>query len=128
MSKKYKEIFKLKRMLERAEIPFDFIDYFDRFAGAEGVERAQQLRVRDVFPDFEHYQICYPSNDNRWISVIEGLGSYGSDEDLLEIMGGNKPYDLFVNKGPTVQGYLTARSVFNKIKRHYEEDKKIWKN
>ena len=126
MSKKYKEIFKLKRMLERAEIPFDFISHFDRLAGTEGVERAQQLR--DLFPDFEHYQICYPSDDNRWISVIEGLGSYGSDADLLEIMGGNKPYDLFVNKGPTVQGYLTARSVFNKIKRHYEEDKKIWKN
>ena len=109
MSKKYKEIFKLKRMLERAEIPFDFIDHFDRFAEAEGVERVQQLRVRDLFPDFEHYQICYPSDDNRWISVIEGLGSYGSDEDLLEIMGGDKPYDLFGSGG--------VISAFNNIRK-----------
>lgn len=125
MSKKYKEIFKLKRMLERAEIPFDFISHFDRLAGAEGTERAQQLR--DLFPDFEHYQLCYPSDDNRWISVVEGLGTYGSDDDLLEIMGGDKPYDRYKNGGPTVQGYLSARTVFNKIKRHFEGEVRTWK-
>lgn len=125
MSKRYKEIFKLKRMLERADIPFDFISHFDRLAGAEGMERAQQLR--DLFPDYEHYQLCYPSDDNRWISVVEGIGSYGESEDLLEIMGGDKPYDRYKNGGPTVQGFLTARTVFNKIKKHYGEEVKLWK-
>ena len=46
-----KEIFKLKRMLEKADIPFEFV---------EGFGYAKSLK--EEFPDLmEHYQICYPS-------------------------------------------------------------------
>ena len=119
---KYKEIFKLKKMLEAEGIPFEFFDRFD-----DMVPEGKREKMRELCPDFEHYQLCYPSDDNRWISVIEGIGSYGGSEDLLEIMGGDKPYDRYKNGGPTVQGFLTARTVFNKIKKHYGEEVITWK-
>lgn len=112
---KYKEIFKLKKMLEKEGIPFEFINRFETMVPEDRI-----ATMRKLLPDFEQYQICYPSSDNRWISVVEGLGTYGSDKDLLEIMGGNKPYDTFVYGEDHVQGYMTARAVFNRIKKHYE--------
>lgn len=62
----YKEIFKLKEMLEKAGIPFEMSSFFDG------------------------YQIGYPSlKDDEYTvcSVIEHNGSYGRESDLLEIMG-----------------------------------------
>ena len=61
--KKYKEIFLLKEMLEKENIPFIFRNIFDGF------------------------QICYPDIKNKECSVIEHIGSYGHEQDLLEIMG-----------------------------------------
>lgn len=83
VSQKYKEIFKLKKMLEDAEIPFYF---------KEGLGYLEELYR--IFPDLcEHYQICYPSEKDRWISVIEGFGTLGGDHDKLEIMGGLTPLE-----------------------------------
>ena len=85
VSRKYKEIFKLKKMLEDAEIPFDFIEGF-----------SYPEEIRKMYPFVcEHYQICYPSENNRWISVIEGFGTYGGDYDKLEIMGGLTPLESY---------------------------------
>lgn len=67
---KYNEIFRLKEMLENAKIPFDFLN-----------------RGRG---HYESWQICYPctyGNGECVCSVIEGLGTYGESQDLLEIMG-----------------------------------------
>ena len=61
--KTYKEIFRLKEMLEKKNIPFIFRGLFDGF------------------------QICYPDVKNKVCSVIEHIGSYGHEQDLLEIMG-----------------------------------------
>lgn len=60
---KYKEIFKLKEMLEKAEIPFEFSEFMNGF------------------------HLCYPNNEIQECSVIEHDGSYGREQDLLEIMG-----------------------------------------
>ena len=50
---KYKEIFKLKQMLDKENIKYEFYD--------------------DSIGDFKHYQICCPDNTkDRYISVIEG--------------------------------------------------------
>lgn len=106
-------------MLERAGIPFVFRDMLEDM---DPLGYCEDIKTK--FIHFEHYQICYPSDDDRWISVVEGLGTYGSDDDLLEIMGGNKPYDTFVYGENHVQGYMTARSVFNRIKKHYEGEMK----
>lgn len=94
---KYKEILKLKGMLEMEGIPFVF-----------------RKRIR-----FNGYQICYPKGgEERVCSVIEQEGSYGNKVDLLEIMG------LLTEKESEVDdvaGWLTAENVFSRIKKHWED-------
>lgn len=110
---KYKEIFKLKRMLEKENIPFDFIENL-------GYDK----RLLGMYPDLlDHYQICYPSSDNRWISVVQGYCTYGGTVNRLEIMGGLTPLEKY-ETGDTVVGYLTAKNVFKRIKTHYDSEKK----
>lgn len=93
----YKEIFKLKEMLEKAQIPFVFKEH---------------KGIRDG------YQILYPKYDVRICSVIEHSYSYGNEKDLLEIMGlltdEESEYD-------SVKGYLSAENVFERIKKDYEK-------
>ena len=108
MKTKYKEIFKLKKLLEDAEIPFEY---------QEGFGYPEEVRKR--CPDIsEHYQICYPcfAEELRVLSAVEGFGTYGEQDDLIEIMGLLEPEE----GDGTVVGYLTAENVFNRIKKHYE--------
>ena len=107
-----KEIFRLKRMLEKAEIPFEFIEGF-------GYDKSLKEELPDLM---EHYQICYPSRRNMKISVIEGLGTFGREQDRLEIMGGLTPYEQFYH-GDSPIGFLTAENVFKRIKKDWEEHK-----
>lgn len=111
---KYKEIFKLKRMLEKEKIPFEFIEGF-------GYDK----RLKSKYPDLlDHYQICYPEQgENRWISVIEGFGTHGGEQDRLEIMGGFTPWEKY-HHGDSVIGWLTANNVFKRIKKDWEERNK----
>ena len=72
---------------------------------------------------FEHYQICYPSNDSRWISVVEGFATIGNSSDRLEIMGGFTPledWEIFTHGTSSVKGWLTAKNVFRRIENHYK--------
>ena len=91
-SKKYKEIHKLKKMLEDADIPFDWIEGW-------GYDEKETEKLRKIAPDLmDRYQICYPQGsfkrcDDRWISVIEGFGTYGAKQDKLKIMGGFTPWE-----------------------------------
>lgn len=106
----YKEILKLKEMLDRAEIPYEFME---RGFAVEGVCE-------------KGYQLCYPysfqsENGSCICSVIENYGSYGNERDLLEIMGLLTEEE---NKADSVKGYLTAEDVFSRIKKHYEGVKK----
>lgn len=113
----YKEIFKLKKLLEEANIPFDFI---------EGLGYPDEMKK--IYPELcEHYQICYPAQgENRWISVIEGFGTYGGGLDKLEIMGGLTPMERYELGGEQeVIGGLSARVVFRRIKENYEERKRL---
>lgn len=90
MEERYTEILRLKEMLEKAGIPFLFR------------------------PQFDGYTIKY---GDGVCSVIEHTGSYGEDENLLEIMG------LITRKernASNVLGYLTAENVFKRIKKHYK--------
>ncbi len=117
MKTKYKEIFKLKKMLEEAGIPFSWNEGW-----GYGKEREEELRK--VAPDLvEHYQICYPVFDpeHRWISVIEGFGTFGAEQDRLEIMGGFTPWEQF-KYDDLVMGHLTAKNVFKRIKNHWEDN------
>ena len=81
-------------MLEKENIPHDFTNLFDGW----------------------HIEYSVASNNGyRICSVIEHKYSYGSEKDLLEIMG-------LVSKEEAedgVLGYLTAEEVFKRIYEHY---------
>ena len=100
---RYNEILKLKNMLEKAEIPFEFSEIFSG------------------------YHITYPGNKFRICSVIEHDYSYGREKDLLEIQGllTKKEYK---ETQDTVIGYLTAENVFQRIEKHWKELKRNLEN
>lgn len=106
----YKEIFKLKVMLDKANIPYEFLDR--------------------SFIDYDEHKLQYPfyqiivyepnqediEEPIRLISVVQGYGTYGENKDLLEIQG------LLTNKERKldgVAGYLSASNVFKRIKKNY---------
>lgn len=100
MKVEFNEIFKLKSMLDTANIEHEF---YDRSIFLKNI---QQL----------HYQIIIYKDKNkeqRLISVIQGSYTYGGDEDLLEIMGCLTEEE---SKHDSVVGYLTAEEVFDRIK------------
>lgn len=115
---KYTEIFKLRKMLSESKIPFDFIDH-------------------NLIRPCQRYQICVPSSEpiqKRIISVIQGSGTYGGQDDLLEIMGllteeeKNEGYEVvgcLTNEGYEVVGWLTAENVFARIKKHFDDDRGV---
>ena len=90
MEEKYTEILRLKEMLEKEGIPFVFRRQFDG------------------------YTIKY---DDFTCSVIEHTGSYGEEENLLEIMGLLTKKE---RKDGRVLGYLTAENVFKRIRKHFK--------
>ena len=92
----YKEIIKLKGMLIRAGIPFEF----------------RELNGG--------YQIEYPSGKDRVCSVVEHSFSYGNTYDLLEIMGLLTKAEA---KTDDVVGFLEAEKVFKRIQKHYSNNK-----
>ena len=91
----YKEIFRLEQMLLESNVPY---------------------KLRRLI---DGWQICYPDlpPDNCVCSVIEHFGSYGHEDDLLEIMGLTQNDD---GVDGTVEGWLSAEDVFNRICEHYK--------
>ena len=92
-NERYKEIIKLHNMLDNSKIPHEFIKFMDG------------------------YQVNYYDKDGvRIADAIEHFGSYGHEQDLLEIMGlltpEEKEYD-------SVVGWLTAEDVFDRIKNDW---------
>ncbi len=101
----YKEIFRLKEMLEKAGIPFVFKEFND---------------FRDGF------QILYPEGNTKEeqknvCSVIEHIFSYGNEVDKLEIMGLLTDEE---SEFDTVKGFLSAENVFERIQNHFNTVKK----
>lgn len=90
----YTEIIRLKKMLEKENIPFTFE------------------------PLYEGFHITVMS-DNHSISIIEHRYSYGNEKDLLEIFGGLTKEE---KKDDAVLGYLTAEEVFKRVKYCLEYD------
>ena len=95
----YQEIRKLMRMLSDYDIPYSAHDMFDG--------------IQVIYPETETSQavVC---------SVIEHFGSYGSQLDLLEIMGLLTEEEI---KHNSVKGWMNAKEVFKRIYTHYEEHK-----
>ena len=97
LNNKYEEILKLDKMLTETSIPHILRRCMDG------------------------WQVCYPdayiSNRGCIMDAIEHFGSYGVENDKLEIMGLLTPNE---ENFDSVLGYLTAENVFERIKAHYE--------
>ena len=62
-------------------------------------------------------QVAYPSFENTICDVVCFPGSYGYEQGLLEIMGLVDEEEV----GDTVEGYLTATEVFQRIYKNCKE-------
>ena len=93
LNNKYQEILKLDGMLNNANIPHVLKRMFDG------------------------WQVCYPSDDEKdmVMDAIEHFGSFGKEDDKLEIMGLLTPEE---EKDGPVLGHLTADEVFMRIWYH----------
>lgn len=90
----YREILRLKKMLEDAHVKFEY--------------RKQQNGGHIYSVDFD------VDSFDGW-SVIEHDGSYGRERDLLEISAGLMTEEEKVMEKDDVLGYLTAEQVFARI-------------
>ena len=95
---RYQEILKLDAMLSEKQIPHTFNKLLDG------------------------WQVIYPEDgEKRVMDAIEHCGSYGQEQDKLEIMGLLTPEE---EKNDCVLGHLSAEEVFSRIERHWLEGKK----
>ena len=93
--KKYQEILRLDSMLTEKKIP----------------------HILQKFRD--GWQVVYPEDgENRVADAIEHFGSYGNENDLLEVMGLLTPEEEEYDR---VLGYLSAKDVFERIEKHWKE-------
>lgn len=98
----YNEIFKLKELLEKGNIPFEFKNFHDG------------------------YQIIIKNKNNfRIADAIENKYSYGVEEDLLEIMGGLTEEE---EEFDSVLGGLSSEEVFKRFKYCYENNTRVYKD
>ena len=96
----YKEILKLNTMLDNAKIP----------------HRIHRLD--------DGWQVIYnPHHPDFWVAdAVETRYSYGAEDDLLELAGRLLTEEEL--KYDSVVGGLTAKDVFERISKHWEEHKK----
>lgn len=91
----YQEILKLDAMLTEKGIPHTLNKFCDG------------------------WQVIYPEDgEKRVMDAIEHFGSYGNEQDLLEIMGLLTPEE---EEQDSVLGHLTAEEVCSRIEKHWED-------
>lgn len=92
---KYTEILNLDKMLTKSGIPHVLHKFMDG------------------------WQVIYPEDgEKRVMDAIEHYGSYGNNDNLLEIMGLLTPEEA---EHDIVVGCLTANDVFKRIKKHWDD-------
>lgn len=95
LDESYTEILKLDEMLTEANIPHTLERFLDG------------------------WQVVYSTPiDGRVADAIEHCGSYGRDENLIEIMGLLTPEE---EDEDSVLGYLTAEEVFERMSEHWNK-------
>lgn len=122
----YKEIFRLKKMLEEANIPFEFTDDLFHVKDKSIKNKGLNYIMLDSF--YPAYQIKIYKNgakEEKICDVVQNCISYGNKQDLLEIMGGLTEEE---QRCDSVLGYLTAEEVFKRFKQCYENGCSTYKN
>ena len=100
---------KLKKMLEEANIPFEFTD--DIFG--------EKYKTILFIKNYPAYKITLSPD----VDVIQHKYSYGEEQNLLEIMGGLTVEEMKVDN---LKGYLTAEEVFKRFKYCYEHNTSVY--
>lgn len=119
---KYDEILKLKKMLEKANIPFEFTDDMYERKASEDIANPSYKKL------YPAYQIIIYKHNRRICDAIQHCYSYGNERNLIEISGAmtNKERK---EEGCEVLGYLTAEEVFKRFKHCYERGTSTyWEN
>lgn len=94
--RRYKEILRLDAMLNERHIPHICQKFMDG------------------------WQVVYPEVGEKCVmDAIENYGSYGQEQDKLEIMGLLTPEEKKVDR---VLGHLSAEEVCARIERHWREE------
>lgn len=121
----YKEISRLKKMLEEANIPFEFTD--DLYHVKDKVSRGglDYIMFNSFYPAYQIKIYKNGAKEERICDVIQHYGSYGNQQDLLEIMGGLTEEE---QENDSVLGYLTAEEVFKRFKQCYENGRSTYEN
>lgn len=119
---KYDEILKLKEMLEKANIPFEFTD--DMYEAKKNGDIANPL-YKKLYPA---YQIIIYKHNRRICDAVQHCYSYGNERNLIEIFGAITNEER-KEEGCEVLGYLTAEEVFKRFKHCYERGTSTyWEN
>lgn len=121
----YKEIFRLKKMLEEANIPFEFTD--DLFYAKDKVSKGglDYIMFNSLYPAYEIKIYKNGAKEEKICDVIQHCGSRGNKQDLLEIMSGLTKAE---QECYGVIWYLTAEEVFKRFKQCYENGCSTYKN
>ena len=111
MTRDLTQLNKLEQYLKDHKIPYERFDNDDI---------PYSPTITYAFKKSERHQICVPgySADNREWDAICQRGSYGAEEGLLEIYGSIVPE----NAGDSVEGWLTANDVIERIEKVYGEN------
>lgn len=104
MAEKYTEIFRLKELLERENIPFEF----------KKDEEYKEYIIRIPIDE----NIRKQDNKEPLMIVYQGEHTYGGRNNLLEICGGTTLEER-KEQGEEYLGYLTAENVFERIRYCY---------
>ena len=115
---RYTEILKLKRMLEEANIPFEFTD--DLFNVKEKIDTGAP--IAKIF--YSHLYPAYQIRLGDLADAIEHCYSIGRLADKLEIRGGLTEEEMDYD---SVLGYLTAEEVFKRFKYCWEHQTSVYK-
>ena len=117
----YKEILKLKEMLEKENIPFEFTDDFFNTKSIH-IEVKQQIQdlIKDQYPA---YAITISKNGKYLCDAIQHTLSYGNKQDKIEICGA---LTVEESENDTVLGYLSAEEVFKRFKYCYEHNTNVY--
>ena len=106
----YKSIFKLKTMLDDANILYEFLD---RSIAIGNIIKYPFYQIIVYVPYTEDLE-----EPERLISVIQGYGTFGNQSDLLEIQGCMSRDEM---NADSVLGYLTAEDIFKRIRKNYHK-------
>ena len=105
------EIHRLHEMLQTAGIEHEYWDRRNQF------DPRGELKALGYDHDYGWQILVFYEDGDRMISVIEGWGTYGVEDDLLEIMGLLEPGEC----DDSVKGWLTAEDVFRRIQKAVRE-------